>query len=42
MFVAGDHETKSNHIVLLDVSDLTDTKGVSREMLSKTGDNNIQ
>jgi len=42
MFVGGDRETKSNHIILLDVTDLKDTRGVSREMLSKTGDNDIE
>jgi hypothetical protein len=42
MFVGGDPETKTNHIFLLDVSDLKDTKGVSRDMLSKTGAGSIQ
>ena len=42
LFVAGDETTKSNHIFLLDVSDLKDTKGISRKLLSKTGDNDIK
>ena len=41
MFVGGDSKTKTNHIFLLDASDLKDTRGISRELLSKTGDNNI-
>jgi len=41
MFVVGDTRTESNHIFLLDASDLKDTKGVSRELLSKTGDNDV-
>jgi hypothetical protein len=41
MFVGGDPKTKTNHIFLLDATDLKDTKGVSRELLSKTGDKNI-
>jgi unsaturated rhamnogalacturonyl hydrolase len=38
LFVGGDETTKSNHIFLLDASGLKETKGVSREWLSKTGD----
>jgi len=41
MFVGGDPETKTNHIFLLDASDLTDTKGISGRLLSKTGAKNI-
>jgi len=41
MFVGGDPKTKTNHIFLLDASDLKDTKGISRKLLSKTGDKNI-
>jgi hypothetical protein len=41
MFVGGDPDTKTNHIFLLDASDLKDTKGISRELLSKTGAKNI-
>ena len=42
MFVGGDDETKSNHIFLLDVSNPSDTEGISRAMLSRTGANDIQ
>ena len=41
MFVGGDPGTKTNHIFMLDASDLKDTKGISRELLSKTGAKNI-
>ncbi len=41
MFVGGDPKTKTNHIFLLDASDLKPAKGISRELLSKTGDKNI-
>ena len=42
LFVGGDDETKSNHIFLLDVSDLKGTQAVSKEMLRKTGDNQVE
>lgn len=42
LFVGGDDKTKSNHIFLLDASDLNDTRGISRDLLSQTGDNDIK
>jgi hypothetical protein len=41
MFVGGDAETKTNHIFLLDASDLKDAKGISGKLLSKSGEKNI-
>jgi hypothetical protein len=39
LFTGGDPRTKTNHIFLLDVSDLKDTQGISRDLLSPTGEN---
>ena len=41
MFVGGDAETKTNHIFLLDASDLKDAKVISGKLLSKSGEKNI-
>jgi len=41
MFVGGDPATKTNHIFLLDASDLKPARGISRRLLSKTGEKNI-
>ena len=41
LFVAGDPATQSNHIHLLDVSDLPATEGVGRDLLSRDGRNDI-
>ncbi len=41
MFTAGDPATKTNHIFLLDVSDLPDTKGIDQHLLSETGANDL-
>lgn len=42
LFVAGDPVTESNHLFLLDVSDIPATEGVGREWLSKDGANDIK
>lgn len=41
LFTGGDSTTRSNHIFLLDVSDLKDTEGISQELLSPTGANSV-
>jgi len=41
MFTAGDPRTRTNHIFLLDVSDLNPTAGVGPDLLSPTGANDI-
>ena len=42
LFTGGDPKTKTNHIFLLDVSDLNDSRGISRKLLSPTGENDIR
>ncbi len=39
LFTGGDPATESSHMFLLDVSDLKDSDGISRELLSPTGEN---
>lgn len=39
LFTAGDPTTETNHLFLLDVSDLRDTHGISPDLLSPTGAN---
>jgi hypothetical protein len=41
LFVAGDARSETNHIYPLDVSDLTETEGVGRELLSPEGKNDL-
>ncbi len=41
LFTGGDSETQTNHIFLLDVADLNETEGVSRELLSPTGEHDV-
>ncbi len=41
LFTGGDPATKTTHIFLLDVSDLHDTEGISPELLSPTGANDL-
>ncbi len=41
LFVAGDDATETNHIFLLNVSDLPETDGVGPELLSPDGANDI-
>lgn len=41
LFVTGDPESETNHLFLLDVSDLPATEGVGRELLSPEGANDI-
>ncbi len=41
LFTAGDARTKTNHVFLLDVSDLKDTQGISTGLLSPSGANDI-
>jgi hypothetical protein len=41
LFTAGDPATRTNHIFLLDASDLKDTKGISADLLSPTGANDL-
>jgi hypothetical protein len=41
LFVAGDPASETNHILLLDVSDLPETEGVGPELLSSEGVNDI-
>ena len=40
-FTGGDVATRTSHIFLLDVSDLQDTRGISRELLSPTGEYSV-
>lgn len=39
LFTGGDPATQTNHIFLLDASDLKDVEGISAELLSPTGEN---
>ena len=41
LFTGGDPETETSHIFLLDVSDLKDSEGISRNLLSHTGANDM-
>ncbi len=41
LFTGGDRTTETNHIFLLDVSDLKDTEGISRELLSASGQHSV-
>lgn len=41
LMVAGDPQTETNHIFLVDVSDLEDTLGISDDLLSHNGANDI-
>jgi hypothetical protein len=41
MFTGGDPKTRTCHIFLLDVSDLKDSQGISRQLLSPSGENDI-
>ena len=41
LFTAGDPSTKTNHIFLLDVSDLKESRGISPNLLSPTGENDV-
>ncbi|MEX0332426.1 MAG: TolB family protein [Puniceicoccaceae bacterium] len=42
LFVAGDPETETNHLHLLDMSDLPETEGIGRELLSPDGVNDLK
>ncbi|MFV1968788.1 MAG: TolB family protein, partial [Pirellulaceae bacterium] len=39
LFTGGDPRTRTNHIFLLDISDLEETQGISDHLLSPTGEN---
>ena len=41
LFVAGDSVSQTNHLHLLDISDLPDTEGIGPEFLSPEGSNDI-
>lgn len=41
LFTGGDPATKSCHIFLLDISDLNDSEGISPDLLSATGANDV-
>jgi len=41
LFTGGDPTTRTNHIFLLDVSDLKDSEGISTDLLSPTGANDL-
>ncbi len=41
LFTSGDPRAQTNHIFLLDVSDLDDTRGISPDLLSPTGANDL-
>lgn len=41
MFTGGDTRSKSSHIFLLDVSNVADTQGISNDLLSRNGANDI-
>lgn len=41
LFTGGDRVTRTNHMFLLDVSDLKESQGISTDLLSPTGANDI-
>ncbi len=41
LMTGGDSSTRTNHIFLLDVSDLKDSEGISTDLLSPTGANDL-
>lgn len=41
MYVGGDSSSETNHIFLVDVSDLEDTRGITEDLLSHDGEHNI-
>jgi hypothetical protein len=41
LFTGGDPATETNHLFLLDVADLGDTEGISPDLLSPTGANDV-
>ena len=41
LFTGGDPASQSSHIFLLDVSDLGDSEGISPDLLSPTGSNDL-
>ncbi|MFV2066797.1 MAG: hypothetical protein ACC645_07420, partial [Pirellulales bacterium] len=41
LMTGGDTSTETNHIFLLDVSDLKESKGISTDLLSPTGANDL-
>jgi hypothetical protein len=41
LLTAGDPRTQTNHLFLLDVSDLADTEGISADRLSAAGENDL-
>ena len=41
LFTGGDPTTQTNHLFLLDVSDLKDTEGISPKLLSRTGEYDV-
>jgi hypothetical protein len=41
LLTAGDPRTQTNHLFLLDVSDLADTEGISADRLSAAGENDM-
>jgi hypothetical protein len=42
LFTAGDPATKTDQIFLLDIADLPDTQGVSCDLLSHRGANDVE
>jgi hypothetical protein len=41
LFTGGDPRTKTNHVFLLDVSDVADTLGINPDLSSPTGANDL-
>ena len=41
LFTAGDPRSRTTHMFLLDVADLQDSVGISAELLSPTGENDL-
>ncbi len=41
LFTGGDPASETNHMFLLDVSDLPESQGVSTDLLSPTGEHDL-
>lgn len=42
LLTAGDRETKTDQVFLLDITDIRDTQGISRDLLSHEGTNDVE
>lgn len=41
LYTGGDDHTKTQQLFLMDISDISDTQGVTRQLLSHTGENDV-